>query len=123
LIPHGALWAQWHDGFDRYFGPNFFLSDIGVFGELFRYGAIFLAVLLLYYYGYIYKLIRTSEWNAVTRACTAFIIILLILHMFQPVIEHGGFDVGVILAVMAAGPRRSSARHPAFALSRSPEIS
>lgn len=114
FIPHGALWAQWHDGFINYFGPNFYLSDIGIFGELFTYGAIFLAILLLYYYGYIYRLIRASEWNAVTRACAAFMIILFILHSFQPVIEHGGFDVGVVLALMATGPRRSSARHPAF---------
>jgi hypothetical protein len=118
LLPHGALWAQWHDGFVNYFGPNFFLSDIGLFGELFRYGVIFLAILLLYYYGYIYNLIRHSEWNTVTRSCAAFIIILLILHIFQPVIEHGGFDVGVILALIATGSHRSSARIPTVAQSR-----
>jgi hypothetical protein len=105
-LPHGALWAQWHDGFANFFGPNFFLSDIGVFGELFRYGAVLLAILLIYYYGYIVWLLRISEWNAVTRACAGFAVILVMSHMFQPVIEHGGFDVGVILALIATARRR-----------------
>jgi hypothetical protein len=107
LIPHGALWAQWNGGFSNVFGPSFFLSDIGVFGELFSYGAVLLAILLIVYYGYILQLIMGAEWTTLTRACTAFMIILMMLHMFQPVIEHGGFDVGVILAILSTTPRRA----------------
>ena len=107
LIPHGALWAQWNGGFSNVFGPSFFLSDIGVFGELFCYGAVLLGVLLIVYYGYILHLIMEVEWTTLTRACTAFMIILMMLHMFQPVIEHGGFDVGVILAILSTTPHRA----------------
>jgi hypothetical protein len=101
LVPHGALWAQWNEGFAGYFGPNFFLSDIGVFGELFRYGAALLVLLLLGYYGFIYMSIRSAKWGVVTRTCAASIFILAILHVFQPVIEHGGFDVGILIALLA----------------------
>ncbi len=102
LVPHGALWAQWRDGFAAYFGPTFFLSDIGLFGELFCYGAVLLAMLLIWYYGFLIYSIRAAEWNAVTRSCVAAIFILAILHIFQPVIEHGGFDVGILLALLAS---------------------
>lgn len=105
LVPHGALWAQWNEGFSRYFGPNFFLSDIGVFGELFCYGAVLLAILLVSYYGFIFWQIKAAEWNTVTRACAAAIVTLIVLHAFQPVIEQGGFDVGVILAVLTSQKR------------------
>lgn len=105
LVPHGALWAQWNEGFSRYFGPNFFLSDIGVFGELFCYGAVLLAILLVSYYGYIFWQIRAAEWNTVTRACAAAMVTLIVLHAFQPVIEQGGFDVGVIVAVLTSQKR------------------
>ena len=105
IVPHGSLWAQWDEGFARYFGPNFFLSDIGVFGELFRYGAVLLAILLTCYYGYIYLSIRSARWTVVTRTCAAAIFILAILHVFQPVIEHGGFDVGLLIALLASERR------------------
>ena len=110
LVPHGALWAQWNEGFANIFGPNFFLADIGIFGELFRYGAVLLCVLLLGFYGYIYHLIRSLHWNVITRACTAFFLITMIIHVFQPVVEHGGFDVGIILAVLANEPLRKPYR-------------
>ncbi|HWE84005.1 MAG TPA: hypothetical protein VG267_03620 [Terracidiphilus sp.] len=109
LVPHGALWAQWNEGFSRYFGVNFFLSDIGVFGELFCYGAVLLVILLVSYYGYIFWQIRAAEWNTLTRACAATIVILIVLHAFQPVIEQGGFDVAVILAVLTS-QKRDAAR-------------
>lgn len=108
FVPHGALWAQWNDGFAHYFGPTFFLSDIGVFGELFCYGAILLMILLICFYGYIIWQIKSATWNVVTRTCAAFVVILILLHAFQPVIEHGGFDIGVILALLAAEKRRTS---------------
>ncbi len=108
FVPHGALWAQWNEGFARYFGPTFFLSDIGVFGELFCYGAVLLFILLVCFYGYIFWQIRSAEWNVVTRTCAAFVLILLLLHTFQPVVEHGGFDIGVILALLAGEKRRNA---------------
>ena len=123
LVPHGALWAQWDGGFANIFGPNFFLSDIGVFGELFRYGAVLLCILLLGFYGYIYNLIRSLQWNVITRACTAFILITMIIHVFQPVVEHGGFDVGIILAVLANETRRRVQRTEAISSFAIPDAS
>ena len=35
---HGALWLQWNNGFVPYYGEYFFLSDVGIWGTLFRYG-------------------------------------------------------------------------------------
>ena len=110
LVPHGALWSQWNEGFANIFGPDFFLADIGIFGELFRYGAVLFCILLLGFYGYIYHLIRSLHWNVITRACTAFFLITMIIHVFQPVVEHGGFDVGIILAVLANEPLRKPYR-------------
>jgi len=105
LVPHGALWAQWRDGFSAYFGPNFFLSDIGLFGELFCYGGVLLALLLIWYYGYLIYSVRAAEWNVVSRTCFAAIFILASLHIFQPVLEHGGFDVGILLALLGSERR------------------
>lgn len=37
-LPSGSLSLMWQDGFIPYFGEHFFLSDVGFFGLLFRFG-------------------------------------------------------------------------------------
>ncbi|WP_028239921.1 hypothetical protein [Stutzerimonas azotifigens] len=44
-LPSGSLSLLWQDGFVPYFGEHFFLSDVGIFGTLFRFG--FLTFLIL----------------------------------------------------------------------------
>ena len=54
-LPSGSLSLMWQDGFIPYFGEHFFLSDVGIFGTLFRFGLLtFLVVpLTLYVYHHI----------------------------------------------------------------------
>ena len=44
-LPSGSLSLMWNNGFIPYFGEYFFLSDVGVFGTLFRFG--FLAFIIV----------------------------------------------------------------------------
>ncbi|HJE69548.1 MULTISPECIES: hypothetical protein [Pseudomonadaceae] len=44
-LPSGSLSLMWNDGFKPIFGDYFFLSDVGIFGTVFRFG--FLSILVI----------------------------------------------------------------------------
>lgn len=46
-LPSGSLSLMWQDGFIPYFGEHFFLSDVGIFGTLFRFGFLTMLVVPL----------------------------------------------------------------------------
>lgn len=46
----GALYLYWHDGFHRIYGSSFYLADIGVVGTAFRFGILFIPIMLLVVY-------------------------------------------------------------------------
>ncbi|MFC3607063.1 hypothetical protein [Stutzerimonas tarimensis] len=58
-LPSGSLSLMWQGGFVPYFGEHFFLTDVGIFGLLFKYGFLtFLIVpITLFFYRKIAKAI------------------------------------------------------------------
>src|SRR3546814_3303493 len=62
-LPSGSLSLMWQDGFIPYFGEHFFLSDVGVFGTLFRFGFLtfFVIPMTLFVYQRIAKNITTDK--------------------------------------------------------------
>lgn len=52
-IGMGALSLQWQGGFTRIYNSHFYLSDVGVFGVYYRFGFLALAIVLIYYGGYL----------------------------------------------------------------------
>ena len=57
-LPSGSLSLMWQEGFVPYFGEHFFLSDVGIFGTLFRFG--FLTFLIVPLTLYIYQRIARN---------------------------------------------------------------
>lgn len=51
-VPSGSLSLMWNEGFRNYFSYFFFLSDVGVFGTLFRFGALAFVVIPLSFFVY-----------------------------------------------------------------------
>lgn len=51
-LPSGSLSLMWQDGFIPYFGEHFFLSDVGLFGDMFRFGLLTFIVLPVTFFVY-----------------------------------------------------------------------
>jgi hypothetical protein len=67
LMGLGALSIQWNNGFAPIFGKYFFLSDVGIFGELFQVGAIY-PIFCLSLAVFIYYIVSNSA-SRVGRDC------------------------------------------------------
>lgn len=89
-LPSGSLSLMWQDGFIPYFGEHFFLSDVGVFGTLFRFGFLtfFLIPMTLFVYHRIAKNI-TADMTFIYSTILAFFVIWPLNGLFeygQPII-------------------------------------
>lgn len=75
-LPSGSLSLMWQNGFVPYFGEQFFLSDVGFFGLLFRFGFLsFLVVpVTLLFYRHIARAVDT-DMSIIYPAMLAFIVI------------------------------------------------
>ena len=101
----GALSLQWQDGFHRVYNKNFFLSDIGVLGELFRFG-FFLPV--------VYGLVAFLMWLCRIRAAagegralvTALIVLILVNAPSAGLVAFNGEIYVLMMAIAAAYARR-----------------
>lgn len=107
-LGHGALSLLWNDGFHYYYGENFFLADVGIFGVFFQYGifAVFYAVIFLALVGI--TLIRTekSEVGRVSINISRCLALYLIVGL--PVaapIEYRGALVSYMLFFYYTGTR------------------
>jgi len=97
-IGMGALSLQWEQGFSRFYGDTFFLSDLGQFGILYRYG--FLTPLIyLYYIFFILYLLRNNA-NIAYKKLVAFIFFAPLLISFSLLLNYGGQIMAVPLAIL-----------------------
>jgi hypothetical protein len=111
VLGHGALSAQWNDGFARVFGSYFFLSDIGIFGTLHRFGifTVFYALATIY-------LLRQSVRGAAGLSpghsrLAAMLAVLLVLNWpLGGILEYRGMTVALIMALSLAWPRAAASR-------------
>jgi hypothetical protein len=101
----GALSLQWNNGFHRIYNPNFYLSDVGVIGEAYRFG-FFLPVL----YGLVAAL-TVSAWSSAQGSearwlVTAMIVLALVNAPGAGWIAANSDLHSLMLAFAAAGTAR-----------------
>lgn len=96
----GALSNQWNEGFFRIYNDNFYLSDVGVYGVLYRYGVFGLFLVLCYAVIVLPKvwLLRSS---ALGYSLVFMIFSSMVNFIYSNMIMYGGAAVGVALALYA----------------------
>lgn len=102
----GALSLQWQDGFHRVYNKNFFLSDIGVLGEFYRYG-FFLPVI----YGlvaFLMVLCRARVGGEGRALVTALIVLTLVNAPSAGLVAFNGEIYVLMMAVAASYARRDT---------------
>ncbi|WP_434456204.1 hypothetical protein JQR85_11370 [Stutzerimonas urumqiensis] len=83
-LPSGSLSLMWQDGFVPYFGEHFFLSDVGLFGTLFRFGflAFLIVPITLFFYHRMAKTI-TRDMTFIYPTVLAFFVIWPLNGLFE----------------------------------------
>jgi len=97
-IGMGALSLQWEQGFSRFYGESFFLSDLGQFGILYRYGFL-TPFIYLYYIFFIISLLRNNT-NLNYRKLVAFVFFTPLLISFSLLLNYGGQLISIPLAIL-----------------------
>lgn len=100
-IGMGALSLQWNDGFHRIYDRFFYLTDVGVFGELYRYG-----VLLPVFYAALGTALA-AYWAGVAQAVGRLIVattaLLVVMGIAgQGLISQSGGDWALVFALAKA---------------------
>ena len=99
----GALSLQWKEGFLSIYNDNFYLSDVGIFGVVYRFGLFSIPLIVLYYYVFLglgFRLLRTDDVLVLT-AC--YVVVFESLDfIFSSSMAMGGSLFGVALAIMVA---------------------
>jgi hypothetical protein len=110
FVGMGSLSNLWQDGFSRIYNDYFFLSDVGVFGTLYRYGFIapfFVGILIFYEYKNIDRLKFSTELIFL-KMLFWYMIVLLPLGSL---IENRGNISGIVLGLAVALSRYSEGSH------------
>lgn len=101
----GSLSLQWNNGFHRIYDRFFYLTDVGVFGELYRYG-----VLLPIFYGALAAAIllyAASATDTRTRDAMAMLAMIALLGVVsQGLMALTGSDWALLLSFAVAGRYR-----------------
>ncbi len=95
----GALSLMWNDGFHRFYGGNFYLGDVGIFGTFFRLG--FLAVPLLAFV--FYRLIVVLRRMPPSDNKNIVVLSLLYALFTSPtsgLLEYRGFFFGMLFCIV-----------------------
>lgn len=101
LIGHGSLSLQWNDGFHRVYGPHFYLSDVGLFGTIFRQGAPVLFFLPLFYMFLKRAAGRIVDGKLALTACVV-VVSYMIFGVISAKIEYAGSILGIVLALSSS---------------------
>lgn len=89
---------MWDGGFERFYGPNFFLSDVGAFGTVFRYGLLGI-ILIFLFYAFCFKTAFRAPSTIEVRAGRLYLLMLIPLNVFIPVIEFLGSTTVIPIAI------------------------
>jgi len=108
-LPSGSLSLMWQDGFIPYFGEHFFLSDVGVFGTLFRFGFLtfFVIPMTLFVYQRIAKNI-TTDMTFIYSTMLAFFVIWPLNGLF----EYGQPVIAMLFVIHALKARHLRSQEP-----------
>ncbi len=98
FIGMGALSLQWNGGFSRIYNSHFYLSDVGVFGVYYRFGFLALAVLLIYYGGFLWIMRQCAHKGSLLAAVQ----VAFIFGMFNFMLSNGLTFAGDLYGMAAA---------------------
>ena len=98
FIGMGALSLQWNGGFSRLYNAHFYLSDVGVFGVYYRFGFLALAILLIYYGGYLWIMRQCSNKGSLLSAVQ----IAFVFGMLNFMLSNGLTFAGDLYGMAAA---------------------
>jgi len=97
----GALYQGYRGGFEELYGPNFYLSDVGIFGTFYRFG--FLAVIPVFLWLTVYLRVMRSVNDMFVRVfARLYLVYFVALWPVGGVVEYRGAVAGVVLAIAAA---------------------
>jgi hypothetical protein len=97
-VGFGALSEQYRGGFISLYGPYFYLSDVGIFGEFYRYG--FLAICQIFFIVYILNyFVKNIKYDQSCGYIKYMILYLLILWPTGAILEYHGFLLALILSM------------------------
>ncbi|MEX5451467.1 hypothetical protein [Stutzerimonas stutzeri] len=97
-IGMGALSLQWNGGFSTVYNQHFYLSDVGVFGVYYRFGFLALAVLLIYYGGFLWIMQRCPDKGSLLSGVR----IAFVFGMFNFMLSNGLTFSGDLYGMAAA---------------------
>lgn len=97
-IGMGALSLQWNGGFSTVYNSHFYLSDVGIFGVYYRYGFMALAVLLIYYGGFLWIMRQCPDKGSLLSAVR----IAFVFGMFNFMLSNGLTFAGDLYGMAAA---------------------
>jgi hypothetical protein len=95
-LPSGSLSLMWQDGFIPYFGEHFFLSDVGIFGTLFRFG--FLTFLLVPLTLYVYQRIARNI-NPDMTFLYSVMLALMVIWPLNGLLEYGQPVIAMLFVI------------------------
>lgn len=103
---HGALWLQWQNGFARFYGEYFYLSDVGIWGTIFRYGifSIIPISILLYF---VKKVVYSTNVNRETIISTGIFLHIIFMLPIAAAFEYRGFIIALALVILARSKKES----------------
>jgi len=109
----GALSLMWKDGFHRFYGSNFYLGDVGIFGTLFRLG-IFALPLLAYVTFKLIIVLRHMQPSYVKDVVALGYLYGLFTLPTSGLLEYKGFFLGLLfcLAVTSHYTTRALPNNP-----------
>lgn len=105
----GSLSLQWEDGFALIYGKHFFLSDVGIIGELYRLGAVLVVICLIMGLA-VYFYVKSCPDERGRSICYSLIILNILFLPEAGFIAFAGFQWSLVFAVAGAfrlGPRTS----------------
>ena len=96
----GSLSHLWMDGYHRIFGVNYFLSDIGYFGSLVRFG-IFAIIIHAVFWMTLFRLATNFKYTCIeVKAAKSYLVMALLISSLNPMMEFGGYMIGMLIAIL-----------------------
>ncbi|WP_145139092.1 hypothetical protein [Pseudomonas duriflava] len=108
-LPSGSLSLMWNNGFIPHFGEYFFLSDVGIFGTLFRFGflAFFIVPLSLFcYYRFAKRLCLNTNFTLICMLA------FMVIWPLQGIFEYMQATIAFLLVIQALKGKHLNSSSP-----------
>ncbi|WP_245962012.1 hypothetical protein [Stutzerimonas urumqiensis] len=95
----GALSQQWNGGFSALYNPHFFLSDVGIFGVYYRFGALTPLIAAVFYLGFFWIMAQTKRKGHLLSAFQLKFWITFMSLVLSNAMTFGGDMLGMTAAI------------------------